>query len=195
MQNNNKQKNSGFTIVEALVAIFILTVSISALLNITASSATLARYSNNEITANYLLQEAIDSVRNSRDTIAFQQKATYGVNSWTTFLTRYNNCLGGKTCYLKLESFNPSDITGSDVVACTGDGQCPFLNYDSSTNPQVFYTYDSNGTTEKSNFNRQIKMLNISSDAVRVTATLVFKNGTAIKTQSLETILLNWQRD
>lgn len=194
---NNKSKwVSGFTIVEALIAIFILSVSVVSLLGVTASSASSARYANNEITANYLIQEAVDSIRNSRDTIAFQHKIVGTNEGWDNFLARYNPCFTGIGCIVKIENFNPDGLNvNSDIVSCGTD--CPFLNYDNSGASRLFYSYDSTG--EPSRFKRQVKMEEIKvgglDDGVKIIVKVEWLNGSSLKSRSLETILLNWQKD
>jgi Tfp pilus assembly protein PilV len=198
MNKYKKQRNKGFTIVEAMVAIFILTVSVSSMLGITASSAASARYANNEITANYLLQEAIDSIRNSRDTIAFQIKDGTG---WDKFLNRYgssnNKCFSPGGCYLSMDIFKTDDTTTnpSDVSNCGSTG-CPPLMYD-DTGGHLFYNYTGGDISE---FKRTVKMKSITSDEVKVTATLEWTNGdtsntrSTLRTQTLTVYLLNWQK-
>ena len=195
-KNTTSGLRSGFTIIEALVAIFILTISVSSMLGVTASSATSARYSNNEITANYLLQEAVDYIRNNRDTIAFQMKdASIG---WGTFLNKYSPCFSNM-CDIKIEDFNPADTTGVDVLSCPGSA-CESLYYDKDDAlggvTSFFYSHDKN-FGELSNFVREVKMEKVdgSDDQIKVTATVRWKNGTSTKTQSLVVYLLNWQKD
>ena len=92
-----KQKNSGFTIIEAMIAVFILTVSIASMLGLTSSSISTAKYTSNEIIANYLLQEAIDSIRNTRDTLVFQ--GSNNSTDWTTFLNKYGDKDSKTMCF------------------------------------------------------------------------------------------------
>jgi prepilin-type N-terminal cleavage/methylation domain-containing protein len=190
----NKQKNSGFTLVEALVAIFILSISVSSMLGVTASTASSARYANNEIAANYLLQEAVDSIRNSRDTLAFQMLGAGG--NWNTFLNRYgysgnSKCFSANGCILDIETFNGSDIGGTDVRGCTG--ACAPLYYDANAT-KLFYNYNGSvGVVSK--FTRTVKMTTTGNpDEIKVKATLDWTNGSMPKTQSLEIYLLNWQK-
>lgn len=77
---NKNFLQSGFTLIETLVAILILTMSISAMLNLAASSFFSVRYSRNDIVGNNLVQEAIEYIRNSRDT-AYQNLPS-GPNDW-----------------------------------------------------------------------------------------------------------------
>ncbi len=185
-----KQKNRGFTIIEALVAIFILSISVASMLGITASTASSARYANNEVTANYLLQEAIDSVRNSRDTMVFQNGS-----SWNTFLNRYgyasnSKCFGVSGCVLAIADFDPAGTNNNDVISC--NPSCPALNYDSTAGTTLFYKYTGGGVLSK--FTRKVNMTLITPDEIKVTATLDWLNGSVAKTQTLEVYLLNWQK-
>ena len=199
MYKQKIKKNKGFTIVEAMVAIFILTVSVSSMLGITASSSASARYANNEITANYLLQEAIDSIRNSRDTIAFQMKAPNEVagTAWKAFLGRYgspnNKCFSPGGCFLSMNLFKTEDTTGfSDVSNCVLS--CPYLKYD-DTASHFFYNYTEGVDSE---FKRTVNMkVNPDyPDEIEVTAKIDWTNGnaTAPQTQTLTVYLLNWQK-
>lgn len=195
MNKNIKQRNRGFTVVEALVAIMILSISVAGMLGVTASSATSARYANNEITANYLLQEAVDSVRNSRDTIAFQMKDTGG--GWTAFLNRYgyqanSKCFTTYGCMLIMNSFDASDLTGNDVISCPNSGCQPFL-YDSSASSQLFYQYSTGSSTS---FVRKVVMAvtQTNPDEVKVTATVDWVNGSSSRSRTLEIYLLDWQK-
>ncbi|MFA6392713.1 MAG: prepilin-type N-terminal cleavage/methylation domain-containing protein [Candidatus Paceibacterota bacterium] len=195
MKLSKQQKNKAFTIIEALVAIMILSVSVAGMLGVTASSATSARYANNEITANYLLQEAIDSVRNSRDTIAFQMKNTTG--GWLVFLNRYgyganSKCFIANGCMLKMDSFDASLLSGNDIISCPNSG-CQSLSYDSSASSQLFYQYSTGNPTS---FVRTVKMVvtPTNTDEVKVTATVDWLNGSSSRSRSLEIYLLDWQK-
>lgn len=200
--NKQKNRNGGFTIIEALVAIFILSISVASMLGVTATSASYARYSNNEITANYLLQEAVDSVRNSRDTIAFQKKDEYAVegDAWKAFLNRYgwNNgtvlmkCFSSEGCILKIEEFDATNTSGNDVAICPSSG-CPMINYDESLSSKLFYNYT---TGNESIFKRVVKMELVNPDEVKIVATVEWFNVSGVstkRTQTLEINLLNWQ--
>ena len=198
--NKKNNKNSGFTIVEAMVAIFILSVSVATMLGITASSAATARYANNEITANYLLQEAVDSIRNTRDTMVFQNK-----RSWTDFLSKYgyigNKCFSTNGCILLIENFDPSDTNlVDDVAICNGDGGvCPYLLYDEDpTNHKTFYNYTSS-TGSESVFKRTVNMsvdADNPDDQLNVTVKVEWYTGDESnkRSQSLTFYLLNWQK-
>jgi prepilin-type N-terminal cleavage/methylation domain-containing protein len=195
-------KTRGFTLVEAIIAIFILSISVTSMLGLTASSFSSARYANNEITANYLLQEAIDSVRNSRDTIAFQEKNNGG--GWAAFLNRYGypsntKCFSTNGCVISIDRYSPdSQDTSEEIKTCNqsnpsfGEIRCPSLVYDEDGSSGSFYNQSSDTTL--SNFKRQVRMTVGDSDKVTVVATVEWKNGNSVKSRSLETVLLNWKQ-
>ncbi len=186
MKTNNKKFNKGFTIIETLVAVFILSIAITAFMTLTSQSILTARYARNEITANYLAQEAADYIRNQRDTKAFQ----LGDNDWIGFRNYFgdqNNtlCFSNQGCYI--------DARANTVTICPSGG-CPLLDFDGDRN-ESFYYYDINNTTN-SVFKRTIKMEDstglVDPDEVYVTITIDWKNGSTDKTKVLHFSLLNW---
>lgn len=65
--NFQKRTQQGFTLVETLVAITLLTIAIVAPMSLTMQSLSSAYYARDQITAFYLAQEAIEGVRAVRD--------------------------------------------------------------------------------------------------------------------------------
>lgn len=62
------KSNKGFTLIETLVAISIFTVSIVAMVSLTAQGVSQTTYAKNKLTASMLAQEGVEMVRNIRDT-------------------------------------------------------------------------------------------------------------------------------
>ncbi len=89
---------SGFTLVEALFAIFILTFVIVGLMTVVASSLYSSRYARQEIVMNFLLQEAADAIRNDRDTRVFLEDY-----QWEVFVQDYKNECEQNGCILKID--------------------------------------------------------------------------------------------
>jgi prepilin-type N-terminal cleavage/methylation domain-containing protein len=111
------QKNKGFTLLETLIAIFVMAVAFTSLLSLMTTTMFSARYANNEITATYLAQEAVDYIRNDRDTTAFQG------GNWNDFINHYGATLGTPSvCYsitdpgCNLDAFDLTPATS--VVQC-----------------------------------------------------------------------------
>jgi len=78
IQNHNSKK--GFTIIEMLVAVFIFTVAISALTLMAGRGIKSANNSQQRITAEFLAVEAMEVVRNVRDS-AFISSGATGINN------------------------------------------------------------------------------------------------------------------
>jgi prepilin-type N-terminal cleavage/methylation domain-containing protein len=70
MQTYFKQKNKGFTLLETLVAIALLSLSVGAAMGIAQRSLFSANLTKNQATATYLAAEGLELVRNIRDTQA-----------------------------------------------------------------------------------------------------------------------------
>ena len=75
---NKNNKKTGFTLVETLIAIFIFTLSIVALFALIGDSLFSAQYAKYDITAQYLAGEALDYIRNDRDTIVRSEERRVG---------------------------------------------------------------------------------------------------------------------
>lgn len=61
-------KNTGFTLIETIVAIFLLTVGVTGAFSLMQKVTSFASVSSSQLTASYLAQEGIETVRNIRDT-------------------------------------------------------------------------------------------------------------------------------
>jgi prepilin-type N-terminal cleavage/methylation domain-containing protein len=65
--NYLRKSGKGFTLIETLVAVTLLTVAIIAPMSLTVRSLAAAYYARDQITAFHLAQEAIESIRHARD--------------------------------------------------------------------------------------------------------------------------------
>jgi prepilin-type N-terminal cleavage/methylation domain-containing protein len=201
------KENKGFTLIETMIAVFLLTIAFVGLINLNAQSLFSARYARNQITANYLAQEAIDYIRNDRDSTAFLDNSALGGNGWTTFLNHYGYNNGSPVnCFATFSSdegcyFEPADVS-INPIACIntpdfGVNKCPTLLYDPMASNNDFYTYhNTSGTLTGSGFKRQILMwLNPANpDELDVKVTVEWQNGTLVRSRSLQVSLLDWQK-
>lgn len=189
--------NKGFTLIETMIAVFILVVAMNAMLGLISSSLFSARYAKNEIIANYLIQEAIDYVRNERDSIAFQKKDDPS-GGWANFQSKYASCFNPLGCEIE-----PAK-TIANVSACAGTVGggfgtigCAVFNFDENASNKDFYTYDTNQGIP-SNFKRKIVMTvnpNINSqDEIDVKVDVEWLNGSLVRSKYSRVSLLNWQK-
>ena len=181
-------KMSGFTIIETLVAVFILSLAITSFMGLTSRSLMASRYARNEIIANYLAQEAADYIRNQRDELAFM-----GGGDWSTFINYFNQnstktCFSAQGCYLKIY-----DISADKVITCP-EGGCPLLDY--RDEGSSFYYYGESNNSVDSIFKRTITMEDgsgdIGSKEIYVSVRIDWKNGGADKSKVLNFSLSDW---
>ncbi len=199
-----KQKNKGFTLVETLISIFILTMVIAAFMELIANNWFIARFTNNEITANYLAQEALDSIRNDRDTTMFlgnnplnqpQSRVTfygrYGVDGrWTTGTLSKCYSVGG--C-----EFDITKFPAIPPAECASSGCTQTLYYDPSPTTGGFYTYTPvTGRTIPTTFIRQVNMTvnGNQKEELNITVKITWKNGTQTRSKLSYYTLMDWQK-
>lgn len=178
------KNNKGFTLIETMVAVLILSIALAALLSLTASSTFNARYANNEITANYLLQEAADYIKNDRDSTVIS-------SSFSTFKNKYGTgdsvCFNPKGCY-----FEPFDMSGTNQTVCPSSS-CPVLNYDSNPGAKNFYTYRTGSGITASPFTRSVYMTQ-TGDEIDALIKVDWKNGNLARSRTLRISLLDWRK-
>ncbi len=130
---------SGFTLLEALVAISILMVAVVAPITIAQKGLSSAVYSKNQMIASYLAQDAIEYIKNKRDLLTINSLTFDWAN-----LSEFNFCKFPLSCQI-------------DTIH---EGVLPFgAGNPLSKDVDNFYQYehDDNGTT---NFTREI-MINL----------------------------------
>ncbi|HSE56698.1 MAG TPA: type II secretion system protein [Candidatus Paceibacterota bacterium] len=188
---------SGFTLVETLVAILMLTLTMGALFTLASGGLFSVRYARNQLVANNLLQETIESVRNDRDT-AVQNNVP-----WDAWLGTYNVDTNGSMQDpgdLSSGCFSSNGCTvdsyAGTVKACSTDS-CQHLTFYPNSN---FYGYESsypgvqtNGAYSTS-YARKIQFVSTSNpDQYIVTGEIKWNNGTATKTLTQSMLLTKWQ--
>lgn len=125
-------KNKGFTIIEALVAIAVLMMALGGPLVLAVSSMGDARASKNKVTAFYLAEEALEYVRNVRDSNFL--KRTTETPKTTDWLNGLGSCIG-VNCYFDVFDSPPS------VTACVGI--CPLMKINNANNHYGYTGADS----------------------------------------------------
>jgi prepilin-type N-terminal cleavage/methylation domain-containing protein len=157
-----KQKNKGFTLVETLVAIAILSISILSTFTAVQSALQSSLFARDQINAFYLIQEAMESVRNTRDgnalaNIASLSSGGSGVN-WLHGISESagDPCYFGNVCIV--------DSPQKQMTYCgTSFGSCPFIKEDTVSG---LFGYNNNWTDTK--FKREIQLQQIGPDEIIV---------------------------
>lgn len=186
---SNKNKNnaqSGFTLVETLVAVAIFSASIAAVISVVAQGISSTTASKNRIVANYLAQENIEYIRHLRN----KHSPSIGIaQNWNGFSDSILAC-NGKFCV----TADPAEYDPSPEVILCGD-QDP--NSACSDYPVTFdsngYYSQASGTTANTPFRRYFTVESIGADEIKVTASVFWneKNG-GLKNITLTETLSNW---
>ena len=166
----NLKPNTGFTLIETLVAISILLLSISAPLTIASRGLASSYFARDQITAFYLAQDAVEYVRNTRD----------------------NNFLSGANWLNGLPDTDGAlftvDTTDGVMALCPG-GVCATLDYNNSTG---FYSHD-DPSGSASIFTRSVSIQTINANEVIISVSISWSAGTFSRTFSIKENILSWQ--
>lgn len=161
----NKKRQSGFTLVETLVAISIFTLSVLALMVALGGGLKSASFAQSKVTASYLAQEGIELMRNMRDTFVLYDG---GQNGWSDFLTHVSDCQN-KGCVFHTEELVYGDTNRPITHITLDDCQaslCPPLYYHTDSG-----TYDYNagaGDAVLSSYRRNIRISIINPHEARI---------------------------
>lgn len=155
----------GFTLIEAMVAVAILAISVTAPTYGASRTLVATQNANNQLTASYLAQEGVEYARVYRDSYYLTRrqtaKATASVDAWNDFQGGpLQTCSGSNGCYF--------DSMGAVFLTCPSS-VCPRLNLQKSTGE---YTTQSGGGLDPTIYTRTIKMSLASPTEARVTSTV-----------------------
>lgn len=167
---------------ETIVAISILSISISGVFSAIQKNFSQSIIARDEVKAFYLAQEAVEIIRNKRDSNQLNKMLNASTNSWLYGIAGDFSypCDFGKVCR--------ADAASASLVRC-GDAwnSCPVLNQDPAT---FLYGYNSNWTA--TNFKREIQIEQISADEISITVRIYWTKGIVSKEFKVKTLLLNW---
>ena len=181
-RGSGRGKRRGFTLIETLLAILVLTVSIVGPLTIASRGLNAALIAKNKTIAFFLAQDAIEFVRYKRDTNRLSNVP------WLDGLESCVSASGTAACTI----LSISDTTAS-CPSDAGVALCPTLNYNSSTN---VYSYDApGGTIAGTRFVRSVSITNTNPDPeAKVIVTVSWTDvGTIVHTITVRESLFNWQ--
>ena len=156
----------GFTLIETLVAITIITIAVSGPLFTASRAIVAAQTARDQLTASYLAQEGIEYVRAMRDNEYLSAYQASGLNvstaAWNSFLAGSINQCRGSICTL-----DPSKPMGSgnDMSLAPCSGSCAPLHLTQLSNGTYGYTQQSGTATP---FTRTIQAIDVFSGDERI---------------------------
>lgn len=199
MNTTTTKNQKGFTLIETIIAIFILTVTVSSLLQLTAQGFYTVRYLRNQIVANNLMQEGLEFMRNSRDTFVGVNGGTF--QDWVAAQAA-RGCMPDGSGSAAGCIVDPYTSTGAVVEPCTGS--CQVFQFYEDTG---FYGYGYKGHTYPqgltgttapyyTDYIRTVRLYTstdpLVADQVIVTSTVSWVNGSVRKTVSQSMLLTKW---
>ncbi len=179
------QNKQGFTLIEALVAIFILTISVTGLLGVVSQSVFNSNYAKNKTTATALAQEGIELVRNIQD----QSLLNAGENGYGSFQAFVGAVFLECSLYGQSGGFCEIDPATLQISPCPTQGnqvECRKL----SISPSGYYDYSPNNP--QSPFRRTISVEDTSGDSGKATVTVSWMQGSVERKVEYETELFFW---
>ena len=193
----------GFTLVETMVSVFIITLVIIGPLTAASNASTYAKMTKDTMTATYLAQEAIELIRHHQDSIyircADKDAATCVANgeensseaAWRIFKERVAGNTQGVSCFSTDNasgcSYDFIDMTANEDInppkyVSTGS-QCNTLSHDPTSRMYVCTGVHGSGM-QQTYFTRSVKITSIPTfsgidaaynDDLRVTVTITFR--------------------
>lgn len=191
-----KQKQSGFSLVETLVAITILLIVIVGPMTIISQSARSTSFSSEQVVAFFLAQEGVELMQKERDeffNLYFRNEAA-NPTPWDDFKnsTVYNTCRrdgNNRGCGPYIGSGSNGLV---EVVACN-DGPCVLYFNDSNGNVRTRYTPNFQSGYEDTPYRREVILEETSAEQIRVLSTVYWRTGNLRDEQSVtvESYLFN----
>lgn len=175
-----KLNNQGFTLIETLISLAILTTAIVAMIWVAGGGVSNALYSKNKIIANYLAEEGLEVVRNIRDGEAA------GGGGWDGFLAATSNCEPPFGCTIDATPVAP-DIMIEECVPTGGD----ICNRFFFLTPASYYTHQPIG--RPTSFRRRIVISSINDTEATVTATVTWQQAGQTRRIVIGNYLAAWQ--
>ncbi|MEQ1561480.1 MAG: prepilin-type N-terminal cleavage/methylation domain-containing protein [Nitrospira sp.] len=181
----------GFTLVESMVAISILSIVIAGTFTAVVNGLQSSSYAKDQITAFWLAQEGMEFIKNVRDENALHSLAG-GTNTWLTGLSAVTTdpCwFGGSGTAQKTCTIDSNIGVVNGVATCAGGfGTCPVIREDPATGLMGY-----NGGWNATSFRREIQFQSISATEVAVTIRMSWTNRARSRSFQITETLFNRQ--
>lgn len=188
---------SGFSLVETLVAITILLLVIIGPLSISSSTARSTAFASEQVTAFFLAQEGLELAQKGRDELVLERLSSNGAaDPWSKFQKDSGRLENApfRFCYANGCGLS-IDNAGRVTIKRLGSGANSGSNLYLSTSPattRARYLYDTSGsptldpTLTLTLYSRSIKFDRVSANEVSVVSTVTWQSGFSREVQKVE---------
>ena len=129
MKHLDLKNKKGFTLLEALVAVSILMVAVSAPITIAQKGLSSAVYSKDQMIASYLVQDAIEYIKNKRDEVSINDASFNWTKLWDSSESiNLAPCVDSGGCQIDTINDNISTFDETKYLIKDADG---FYQYNS----------------------------------------------------------------
>ena len=180
---------SGFSLIETLVAISILLIVMIGPMTISSSAARSTSFSSEQVTAFFLAQEGAELAQKIRDDLILTHTLFNGTNpnpwaDFTTTNTTYQNCYNAsRGCGLTIGTVQTGTVSiincGSSQIACA-------LYLDTTTNNLRSRFTHTVGTNKSTLFTRKIYFTRVNANEVKVISRVTWRSGNLRQEQKVE---------
>lgn len=180
-----KSQQSGFSLVETLVAITILLIVIAGPLAIISSASNSSMFASDQVTAFLLAQEGAELAQKARDDLVIAKfNNAAAPDPWTIFTDTagtFARCYEATGCGLIINSDNAGSIA---VTRCNNNVNCQ-LQYAIDPDERSQFVHSSS-LTNPSGFTRVITFQNTSAQEVKVVSRVTWFASTARDAREVE---------
>jgi prepilin-type N-terminal cleavage/methylation domain-containing protein len=192
-------QQSGFSLVETLVAITILLIAIVGPMTILTTTSNSTSFATDQVTAFFLAQEGVELAQLARDNIVLNRflpntDGRWDDDPWTTFTTggTYSRCFDGRGCGLYLDNSTAPGVTVTDQYCNHSSNPCVIRFDDTSPDNERFrFTHEPSAGAE-TEYTREIFFTDLGDEVqVRSEVTWFPGNSRTPQTITVETVLIN----
>ena len=174
-------QQSGFSLVETLVAITILLIVIVGPMTISSSAAKSTSFASEQVTAFFLAQEGAELMEKARNDLLLQNFSGTNPDPWADFTRTaaggtYRFCytsVGVNGCNLSIGNGSSGALTSP--ASCSGQDSCK-VNLDAE-NSSLRSKFTAGNTGVATIYIRNIRLQQVSANEVSVTSTVTWRSG------------------
>lgn len=187
----NYKSQSGFSLVETLVAITILLVVIVGPMTISSTTAKSTSFASEQVIAFFLAQEGAELAQKARDDLMLLRflepsDPDYVADPWQIFANlsgSYRECYESAKCGLEIQTNTAGSL---NTPRDCGGTNCRLYFNDSTGAVRSRYTHT--GNYEATDFTRKIFFEVINSHEVKVTSEVIWRTGSLRDEQSVSVV-------